>query len=68
MNLTCRAGHPSGTLAGEILIKNLSSAIRTRCPGQAEDENLLRQFTNRRMRTFIATPSARKVNKTEDPP
>ena len=26
------------------------------------------QFTNRRMRTFIAAPSARKVNKTEDPP
>jgi hypothetical protein len=26
------------------------------------------QFTNRRMRTFIATPSARKVNNTEDPP
>src|SRR5205814_7535692 len=29
---------------------------------------VVRQFTNRRMRTFIATPSARKVNKTEDPP
>ena len=27
-----------------------------------------RQFTNRRMRTFIATPSARNVNNTEDPP
>jgi hypothetical protein len=27
-----------------------------------------RQFTNLRMRTFIATPSARKVNSTEDPP
>lgn len=26
------------------------------------------QFTNLRMRTFIATPSARKVNSTEDPP
>jgi len=26
------------------------------------------QFTNRRMRTFIAAPSARKVNSTEDPP
>jgi hypothetical protein len=26
------------------------------------------QFTNRRMRTFIATPSARNVNSTEDPP
>jgi hypothetical protein len=28
----------------------------------------MRQFTNRRMRTFIATPSARNVNSTEDPP
>ena len=27
-----------------------------------------RQFTKRRMRTFIATPSARNVNSTEDPP
>jgi hypothetical protein len=27
-----------------------------------------RQLTNRRMRTFIATPSARNVNNTEDPP
>ena len=27
-----------------------------------------RQFTNRRMRTFIATPRARNVNNTEDPP
>jgi hypothetical protein len=26
------------------------------------------QFTNLRMRTFIAAPSARKVNSTEDPP
>jgi hypothetical protein len=26
------------------------------------------QFTNRRMRTFMTTPSARKVNNTEDPP
>jgi hypothetical protein len=28
----------------------------------------MRQLTNRRMRTFIATPSARNVNNTEDPP
>ena len=27
-----------------------------------------RQLTNLRMRTFIATPSARNVNSTEDPP
>jgi hypothetical protein len=27
-----------------------------------------RQLTNRRIRTFIATPSARNVNNTEDPP
>jgi hypothetical protein len=26
------------------------------------------QLTKRRMRTFIATPSARNVNNTEDPP
>ena len=26
------------------------------------------QFTNRRMRIFITTPSARNVNNTEDPP
>jgi hypothetical protein len=26
------------------------------------------QFTKRRMRTFITVPSARNVNKTEDPP
>ncbi len=28
----------------------------------------MRQLTNLRMRTFIATPSARNVNNTEDPP
>lgn len=28
----------------------------------------LLQFTNLRMRTFMATPSARKVNRTEEPP
>jgi hypothetical protein len=28
----------------------------------------MRQLTNRRMRTFIATPSARNENSTEDPP
>jgi hypothetical protein len=32
--------------------------------GELEDA----QLTNRRMRTFMATPSARNVNKTEDPP
>jgi len=34
-------------------------------PGSGERK---RQFTNRRMRTFIATPRARNVNNTEDPP
>ena len=31
-------------------------------------DRLTFQFTNRRMRTFMTTPSARKVNNTEDPP
>ena len=47
---------------------NLASGHQDRsAPGQ----NLLQfcpQFTNRRMRMFITTPSARKVNNTEDPP
>jgi hypothetical protein len=32
------------------------------------EEIEMRQLTNLRMRTFIATPSARNVNSTEDPP
>jgi hypothetical protein len=47
----------------------LELSARTR--GVSSENSRLRktpQFTNRRMRTFIATPSARKVNTTEDPP
>jgi hypothetical protein len=40
---------------------NLSISVRDQLARDA-------QFTNRRMRTFIATPSARNVNNTEDPP
>jgi hypothetical protein len=36
--------------------------------GTQEVKLRTRQFTNRRMRTFIAAPSARKVNNTEEPP
>ena len=56
--------HPD--LAGEML-KNNTLAIRT-VPGTQETNLRTVQLTNRRMRTFIATPSARNVNNTEDPP
>ena len=49
-------------------IKNYFLPSETLRPELAETKPVVRQFTNRRMRTFIATPSARKVNKTEDPP
>lgn len=68
MNLTCRARASLGNLGRRKLIKNLSHAFRTIRPGRQEMKSVVRQFTNRRMRTFIATPSAKKVNKTEDPP
>ena len=69
MNLTCRARASLRNLGRRNVIKNLSPAL----PGQSawdwqEMKPVVRQFTNRRMRTFIATPSARKVNRTEDPP
>jgi hypothetical protein len=37
-------------------------------PGPCRNVDGDAQFTKRRMRTFIATPSARNVNSTEDPP
>ena len=58
--------HPD--LAGEMLEKQLlrPGAIS----GRTQETNFCEavQLTNRRMRTFIATPSARNVNNTEDPP
>jgi hypothetical protein len=71
------------TIQNTILVNQLSKRITTvravrSCPiltsgtllAISEHLEHLRksQFTNRRMRTFIATPSARKVNNTEDPP
>jgi hypothetical protein len=68
-----RAIHPDR--AGEML-ENTTLAVRT-VPGR--DKSKLDnqrpgfqagtpQLTNRRIRTFIAAPSARNVNNTEDPP
>ena len=60
-----RAVHPD--LAGEIPEKTFSCGPE--CSGGTQEVKLqIRQLTNRRMRTFIAAPSARNVNKTEDPP
>ena len=54
-------------LAGEILEKTCSCGPDY--SGETQEVQLrVRQLTNRRMRTFIATPSARNVNNTEDPP
>ena len=54
-------------LAGVIPEKPFS--CRPACSGGTQEVKLqIRQLTNRRMRTFIATPSARNVNNTEDPP
>ena len=57
--------HPD--LAGVMLQKYLS---RDSDNSEGPRETILcsGQLTNRRMRTFIAAPSARKVNNTEDPP
>jgi len=46
----------------------LDNARTPRVKTQDCSEFPARQLTNRRMRTFIATPSARNVNNTEDPP
>jgi len=66
--------------AGEILeISSLAVQSGPKSLGTSQELNLAwddtspmrmeaRQLTNLRMRTFIATPSARNVNSTEDPP
>jgi hypothetical protein len=60
-----RVVHPD--LAGVTPEKTFS--CRPECSGGTQEVKLqIRQLTNRRMRTFIATPSARNVNNTEDPP
>jgi hypothetical protein len=39
------------------------------CSGRTQEvKQQIRQLTNRRIRTFMTAPSARNVNKTEDPP
>ena len=54
-------------LAGEMLKKPVSCGPDI--SGGTQEVNLrVRQLTNRRIRTFIAVPSARNVNNTEDPP
>ena len=60
-----RAVHPD--LAGEIPEKTFSCGPEY-SGGTQEVKLQIRQLTNRRMRTFIATPSAKNVNNTEDPP
>jgi hypothetical protein len=65
-------------LAGVMMIEAFTLPARRNSSGAGQELNLdfpeqalnglNRQFTNRRMRTFIATPSARNVNNTEDPP
>jgi hypothetical protein len=60
-----RVVHPD--LAGVILEKTFSCGPDL-SGGTQEVKLQIRQLTNRRMRTFIATPSARNVNNTEDPP
>jgi hypothetical protein len=50
-------------------LRNLTRSVRVKlvsCAASKLDGDA--QFTNRRMRTFIATPSARNANNTEDPP
>ena len=52
-----------------LLARQLDSGVRAKLVSNAAaklDSGV--QFTNRRMRTFIATPSARNANSTEDPP
>ena len=74
--LSCRGRDPSGP--GRLTNLNLISCEpdywrrkqegKLVKPGPDRRAVKDRQFTNRRMRTFIATPSARNVNNTEDPP
>ena len=56
INLILRSGQFRGRKSA-----NLQNLVRV----HMAREN---QFTNLRMRTFIATPSAKNVNSTEDPP
>jgi len=56
INLILRSGHFRGRKGA-----NFQNSVRNQMARHT-------QFTNLRMRTFIATPSARNVNNTEDPP
>jgi hypothetical protein len=65
--LSCRARDPSGP--------GRRNASKTTCSCEPDSSGEYKrnacksvQFTNRRIRTFIAAPSARNVNNTEDPP
>jgi hypothetical protein len=64
---SCRARGPSFDLAGVLRFKLFSLHCHPfrRSAGPQFPSG---QFTNLRMRTFIAVPSAIKVNNTEDPP
>ena len=65
--LSCRARDPFGPGRQKIFKKSCSCGPD--CSGGTQMVNCKSvQLTNRRMRTFIATPSARNVNNTEDPP
>ena len=59
--ITLKISYCNPDSSGKRSRVNLSISVRAQ---SAQDA----QFTNRRMRTFIATPSARNVNNTEDPP
>ena len=59
--ITLRISSCTPDNSGKCSRINLSISVRAQL---AQDP----QFTNRRMRTFIATPSDRNVNNTEDPP
>ena len=48
--------------------KNLDASGLCRLCRATQPLNSENQFTKRRIRTFITTPSARNVNNTEDPP
>jgi hypothetical protein len=63
---TCRRNLKNHSLAGPDLSARARAELGNH-RGRSSRERT-RQLTNRRMRTFIATPSARNVNKTEDPP
>jgi hypothetical protein len=56
---------PGGCYLCNLALRTFSPTPDNLDAGGPEHPN---QFTNRRMRIFITTPSARKVNNTEDPP